>query len=130
MEIPEASVFTVGITSELPSYTEAIRSPLPSTPPPSYVEAVGVPSLQLDNAASPYPILYIPPAATPVQLTQQLAVQPSPHHVIPQQQGVGTLGDAPTVIICPHCCSLITTKVQNKPGSAAWALCCLLAFLG
>ncbi|KAM9454451.1 uncharacterized protein Hap1MRO34_020301 isoform 2-T2 [Clarias gariepinus] len=130
MEIPEASVFAAGITSELPSYTEAIQSPLPSTPPPSYVEAVGVPPLQLDNAASPYPILYIPPAVTPVQLTQQVAVQPSPHHVTPQQQVVGALGDAPTAIICPNCHCLITTMVHNKPGSAAWTMCCLLAFLG
>ncbi|MCJ8747676.1 hypothetical protein PDJAM_G00156080 [Pangasius djambal] len=130
MDISEATVSAVGFSPPPPSYTEAILSPQPSTPPPTYAEAVGVLPLQLDNAASPYPILSIPTEVTPVHHTQRVFVQPSPHQFIPQQMLGRTLGDAPTVINCPHCLQQITTSVSYKPGSAAWAMCCLLTLFG
>ncbi|XP_060755430.1 lipopolysaccharide-induced tumor necrosis factor-alpha factor homolog [Neoarius graeffei] len=126
MDIPEATVSAVSFTSPPPPYTEVIHSPEPSTPPPTYREAVSFPPLQSDNVASPYPILNIPTEDTTVYHTQ--TVQPSPHQVTPQL--VGILGDAPTVIICPHCSRQITTSVYYKPGNAAWVMCCLLTLFG
>ncbi|KAG7315525.1 hypothetical protein KOW79_020391 [Hemibagrus wyckioides] len=120
MDDPEATV-----SAPPPSYTEATQSSQPQTPPPTYVEAVGVPPMQLDSAVSPYPILSIPTEVTPVHHTQAVFVQPSPHQLL-----AGTLGAAPTVIICPYCHQQITTSVSYKPGNAAWAMCCLLTLLG
>ncbi|XP_053471936.1 lipopolysaccharide-induced tumor necrosis factor-alpha factor homolog [Ictalurus furcatus] len=130
MDFPEATVSAVAFTPPLPSYTEAIQSPQSLTPPPTYGEAVGVPPLQLNNTMSPYPILSIPTEVTPVHQTQQVFAQPSPHQVNPPQLLGGRLGDAPTVIICPHCHHQITTSVLYKPGCAAWGMCCLLTLLG
>ncbi|KAK2817706.1 hypothetical protein Q7C36_021639 [Tachysurus vachellii] len=130
MDIPEATVSPLDVSPPPPSYTEATQSPQPQTPPPTYGEAVGVHPPQLDSAVSPYPILSIPTEITAVHHTQTVFVQPSPHQLIPHQQLAGTLGDAPTVIICPHCHHQITTSVCYKPGNAAWAMCCLLTLLG
>ncbi|XP_046693106.1 lipopolysaccharide-induced tumor necrosis factor-alpha factor homolog isoform X1 [Silurus meridionalis] len=140
MDFPGAtSDSAVVFTPPLPSYSEAVQNPQPSSPPPTYGEAVGV--LPVNTTVSPYPILSIPtettqPYTTPhnsTRPTHTVFVQPS-HHQLPQwqqqQQQGGSLGPAPTVTTCPHCQHQITTSVRYRPGGTAWATCCLLTVVG
>uniref|UniRef100_A0A4W4FK49 LITAF domain-containing protein n=1 Tax=Electrophorus electricus TaxID=8005 RepID=A0A4W4FK49_ELEEL len=103
MDIPEGPVYTV----LPPSYSEACQCPVyvtqpvtPSTPPPTYREAVFA----------------------------QRMVQAERSRVTMLSQV--PLGDGPTVTICPHCQQHITTIVDYKPGAAAWGMCCLLTLFG
>ncbi|XP_070842854.1 lipopolysaccharide-induced tumor necrosis factor-alpha factor homolog [Chaetodon trifascialis] len=125
-----------------PSYDASL--PSPSTPPPTYGEAV---TIQPD----PFPVLtppVAPPAVTsPSQNTgiiihpiSQIGVTPSVNGrqtqpvVLTQPQPVPIsltyLGDVPGVVCCPHCHHVVTTKVMYLPGRAAWCMCVLLTMMG
>ncbi|XP_066518453.1 lipopolysaccharide-induced tumor necrosis factor-alpha factor homolog [Hoplias malabaricus] len=144
MDSPERAV-------QPPSYTEATQcpayttGPVPSTPPPSYVEAV---SGSNDTAPIPYPILVIPSIPTEittVQQTEQVRVQQTlptaPRQAQSRrtndqtrrrpQQGVRVrFWDKPTATLCPYCRERITTAVEYKPGATAWGVCCIFTILG
>ncbi|XP_076838595.1 lipopolysaccharide-induced tumor necrosis factor-alpha factor homolog [Brachyhypopomus gauderio] len=140
MDVREDTVYTI----QPPSYSEACQCPSyvgqtahPSTPPPTYSEAVGavVPTPNV-TTATPYPLLHLP---TEVRTHQQVPPGSVQHTVraerprvalSPLQASRVPLGDGPTVTICTHCHQLITTTVDYKPGAAAWGMCCLLTLLG
>lgn len=123
-----------------PSYDASLRSP--STPPPTYGEAV---------TTDPFPLLTPPrvPTAvtTPPQNTgiiihpiTQIGVTPPASSrqtqpaVVTQPQPVpislSYLRDAPGVVSCPYCHRVVTTKVTYLPGRTAWCTCVLLALMG
>ncbi|XP_041790350.1 lipopolysaccharide-induced tumor necrosis factor-alpha factor homolog [Chelmon rostratus] len=125
-----------------PSYDASF--PSPSTPPPTYGEAV---TIQPD----PFPVLTPPRVQTavtspshntgliihpPTQIgvtasvssrqTQPVVVtQPQPVPISPPY-----LRDVPGVVCCPHCHHVVTTKVTYLPGRAAWCMCVLLTVMG
>uniref|UniRef100_A0A3Q3W8G3 LITAF domain-containing protein n=1 Tax=Mola mola TaxID=94237 RepID=A0A3Q3W8G3_MOLML len=86
-----------------PSYENSIHSP--TTPPPTYGEAVGV-------------------APTQTQTQQVIVTQPQPVPV-----ALPYLTDFPALTCCPHCNQTVTTKVTFKPGAAAWGLCLIVMLL-
>ncbi|XP_032396509.1 lipopolysaccharide-induced tumor necrosis factor-alpha factor homolog isoform X3 [Etheostoma spectabile] len=129
---------------EPPSYEEATLHPSgpgnPSTPPPTYVEAV---TTQPDS----FPVLTLPTAGTSRsqntglithQLTQIGASdrrrQPQPTVVVTQPQPVPVLithlGDIPGLVSCPHCHHVVTSKVTYVPGNVAWCMCLLITLMG
>ncbi|XP_035516710.1 lipopolysaccharide-induced tumor necrosis factor-alpha factor homolog [Morone saxatilis] len=123
-----------------PSY-DASLSP-PSTPPPTYGEAI-------TNQPDPFPVL-TPPRVPPAGHSQstgliihppiQVGVTPSVSSrqtqpvVVTQPQPVPItvtcLREAPGLVHCPHCHHVVTTKVTYHPGRAAWCMCCLLTVMG
>uniref|UniRef100_A0A2I4BGK8 Lipopolysaccharide-induced tumor necrosis factor-alpha factor homolog n=1 Tax=Austrofundulus limnaeus TaxID=52670 RepID=A0A2I4BGK8_AUSLI len=144
---------------EPPSYEEANRHPsipsrvglnnenlasAPSTPPPTYREAVHQDPFPVLTPPS-VPAAEVPPSqpaevtvhpltqigrrggASSSRQTQSVVVvsQPQPVPIVPT-----SLIDAPGLIRCPHCQHLVTTKVTYKPGCAAWCSCTLLALMG
>ncbi|XP_044047542.1 lipopolysaccharide-induced tumor necrosis factor-alpha factor homolog isoform X1 [Siniperca chuatsi] len=126
-----------------PSYDAYLHSP--STPPPTYGEAV---TIQPDH----FPVLTPPRVPTAVTSPSentgvifhpvtQIGVTPSVSSrqtqtvvVVTQPQpvpiSVTCLGDIPGVVCCPHCHHVVTTKVTYLPGGAAWCMCVLLTMLG
>ncbi|XP_078119909.1 lipopolysaccharide-induced tumor necrosis factor-alpha factor [Sander vitreus] len=129
---------------EPPSYEEATLHPTglgtPSTPPPTYVEAV---TTQPDY----FPVLTLPTAGTsPSQntglITYQLTQigssdggrQTQPAVVVTQPQPVPILithlGDIPGLVCCPHCHHVVTSKVTYVPGRIAWWMCLLITLMG
>ncbi|XP_034743815.1 lipopolysaccharide-induced tumor necrosis factor-alpha factor homolog isoform X2 [Etheostoma cragini] len=129
---------------EPPSYEEATLQPTgagnPSTPPPTYVEAV-------TTQPDPFPVLTLPTAGTsPSQntglITHQLTQigasdrgrQPQPTVVVTQPQPVPVLvthlGDIPGLVSCPHCHQVVTSKVTYVPGNVAWCMCLLITLMG
>ncbi|TDH16381.1 hypothetical protein EPR50_G00019440 [Perca flavescens] len=129
---------------EPPSYEEATLHPSglgsPSTPPPTYVEAV---TTQPDS----FPVLTLPTAGTSpsqntglitYQLTQIGASdrgrQTQPAVVVTQPQPVPILmtrlGDIPGLVCCPHCNNVVTSKVTYVPGWVAWCMCLLIILMG
>uniref|UniRef100_UPI0037E71953 lipopolysaccharide-induced tumor necrosis factor-alpha factor homolog n=1 Tax=Semicossyphus pulcher TaxID=241346 RepID=UPI0037E71953 len=124
-----------------PSYDISLNSP--STPPPTYGEAITVqpdpfPVLtppRLPTAASTpsrntgvtiHPITQIG-VTSPVsgRQTQPVVTQPQPVPV-----ALTYLGDVPAVVRCQHCHRVVTTKVTYLPGRAAWCMCLLLTLMG
>ncbi|KAM9857473.1 lipopolysaccharide-induced tumor necrosis factor-alpha factor [Aulostomus maculatus] len=125
-----------------PSYDASLSSP--STPPPTYGEAV---TLQ----PNPFPVLTPPVVPTTVTSpshnpgviihpTTQIGITNQingrqPVVVVTQPQSspsitVPHLTDTPAVVQCPHCHRVVTTKVTYTPGSGAWAMCILIAVMG
>uniref|UniRef100_A0A3Q1FUV1 Lipopolysaccharide-induced tumor necrosis factor-alpha factor homolog n=1 Tax=Acanthochromis polyacanthus TaxID=80966 RepID=A0A3Q1FUV1_9TELE len=94
---PPAGVTETFTFSPPPAYDASL--PSPSTPPPTYGEAVGV------------------TAPRRGMRTQTVVTQPQPVPVL-----VPSLRDSPALVRCPHCHHLVTTKVQYAPGKAAWCL--------
>ncbi|XP_040891228.1 lipopolysaccharide-induced tumor necrosis factor-alpha factor homolog isoform X2 [Toxotes jaculatrix] len=90
-----------------PSYNASLSSP--STPPPTYGEAVGV----------------TPPVSG--RQTQPAVVVTQP---LPVPISVTCLRDIPGLVRCPHCHHTVTTKVTYLPGRAAWCMCVLLTLMG
>eukprot|EP00064_Thunnus_orientalis_P009725 superscaffoldBa00001253_g9751 len=82
-----------------PSYDASFSSP--STPPPTYGEAVGV---------TPPVVASQPQSTTSTSLSH--------------------LRDVPAEVRCPHCQNNVTTKVTYQPGRAAWCTCILLTSIG
>nr|XP_046194191.1 lipopolysaccharide-induced tumor necrosis factor-alpha factor homolog [Oncorhynchus gorbuscha] len=126
---PTTSIVTI---PSLPPY-----HPTPTTPPPTYGEAV---IMQTD----PFPVL-TPPTRQSLpsqeqtgfflyQSTQTVNMetvqQHSPTVVIIQSEAVGPMGDAPCMTQCSNCHQRVTTVVTNRPGWAAWAMCGLLTLMG
>ncbi|XP_069023573.1 lipopolysaccharide-induced tumor necrosis factor-alpha factor homolog [Embiotoca jacksoni] len=126
-----------------PGYDASILSP--TTPPPTYGEAV---TFQPD----PFPVLIPPTLPTDVtsppqntgstvhQITQ-IGVTPSSNGIQTQPAVVRTqpqpvpisvthLRDAPGLVRCPHCQHLVTSDVTYEPGWAAWFICALLTLMG
>nr|XP_046273854.1 lipopolysaccharide-induced tumor necrosis factor-alpha factor homolog [Scatophagus argus] len=126
-----------------PSYDASF--PSPSTPPPTYGEAV---TFQTD----PFPILtppVVPAAATSrPQNTGVIIHPPTQVGVIPSISSTQTqpavvvqpppdvsvslthLRDIPCVVRCPRCRRVVTSKVTYYPGQTAWCLCGVLTFAG
>ncbi|XP_029298379.1 lipopolysaccharide-induced tumor necrosis factor-alpha factor [Cottoperca gobio] len=115
-----------------PSYNASLYSP--STPPPTYGEAVTI-------QPEPFPVLTLPTVGiithplTQIGVTQSVGRgQTLPAVVVTQPQPVSIsvtyLGDVPGVINCPHCHHVVTTKVSYYPGTAAWCMCVLLTIMG
>ncbi|XP_033821011.1 lipopolysaccharide-induced tumor necrosis factor-alpha factor [Periophthalmus magnuspinnatus] len=122
-----------------PTYDASVT--LPSTPPPSYGEAV-------EFVPDHFPVLTVPvsprhntgvfihPATeVPVVVTQSISVTQSSPVVIYQPQPVplvvpSQLTDSPAHIQCPHCGRTGTTLVSHVPSATAWCSCALLAFMG
>ncbi|XP_022061181.1 lipopolysaccharide-induced tumor necrosis factor-alpha factor homolog [Acanthochromis polyacanthus] len=136
---PPAGVTETFTFSPPPAYDASL--PSPSTPPPTYGEAV---------QPNPFPVLAPPSVPTAVtsnhqnigvtvhpvtqigvtaprrgMRTQTVVTQPQPVPVL-----VPSLRDSPALVRCPHCHHLVTTKVQYAPGKAAWCLCILLTLMG
>ncbi|KAK2817262.1 hypothetical protein Q5P01_025453 [Channa striata] len=139
---------------EPPSYEEAsLQHPpsystsqsYPSTPPPTYGEAV---TIQPDL----FPVLTPPPVPTAVLSSPQnsgVIVHPSTQiGVIPPVGGrqavsavvmtqpppvpisVTCLTNIPGLVRCPHCHQCVISKASHVPGTAAWCLCIVLSLLG
>ncbi|XP_053195796.1 lipopolysaccharide-induced tumor necrosis factor-alpha factor homolog [Scomber japonicus] len=131
-----------------PSYDASFPSPSPSTPPPTYGEAVTV-------LPDQFPVLTPPTVPTPVLTTQPTPVlttvpttvssigvithQVTQVGVTPpltsQQQpspsaSVLNLRDIPGLVQCPHCHQVVTTKVTYQPGKSAWCACVLFTMIG
>ncbi|KAM7419558.1 hypothetical protein PAMA_016592 [Pampus argenteus] len=113
-----------------PPYYDASFS-LPSTPPPTYGEAVTV-------RPDPFPVLtpltVTSPGITTHPTTQVGGVTP-PVVVVSEPRSspsisVVYLRDVPAEIRCPHCLHVVTTKVTYLPGSIAWFMCILLTLMG
>lgn len=125
-----------------PSYDASLISP--STPPPTYGEAVTI-------HPDPFPVLApprVPTAVTSplpntgviVHPTTQIGVrsaangsQAQPVVVTqppPVPIRVAYLRDSPALVRCPHCHHVVTSKVTYIPGRAAWCMCVLLAVMG
>ncbi|XP_070684656.1 lipopolysaccharide-induced tumor necrosis factor-alpha factor homolog [Pempheris klunzingeri] len=123
-----------------PSYDASLLSP--STPPPTYGEAVTV-------HANSFPVLTPPAAVTSPaqnngiiihQITQIGVPLPvsgretQPEAVVTQPPpvpiSVTCLRDVPSVVRCPHCHHVVTTKVTYLAGRAAWCMCFLLTMMG
>lgn len=124
-----------------PSYDASI--PSPSTPPPTYGEAVTV-------QPDPFPVLTpprVPTAVTSPPQTVRAVVHPvtqigvtsvgnrqTQPVVVTQPQpvtiSVPYLRDSPGLVRCPHCHHVVTTKVTYLPGRAAWCMCILLTAMG
>lgn len=121
-----------------PSYDASL--PSPSTPPPTYGEAV---TIQPD----PYPVLTVPTVThsvsqppqttgiiihptTQIGVNQSVNVTRSQPAVQSQPQSTTHLKDTPGIINCPHCHRTVTTKVTHVPGKSAWCLCILLSVMG
>ncbi|XP_037546255.1 lipopolysaccharide-induced tumor necrosis factor-alpha factor homolog [Nematolebias whitei] len=146
---------------EPPSYEEARRHPStlstagfnsstpgnlassPSTPPPTYREAVNRDAFPVLSPPI-VPAAVVPPSQHPEvtvhpltqiggretassRRTQSVAVvsQPQPVPIV-----LTSLIDAPGLVRCPHCQHLVTTKVTYVPGCAAWCTCTMLALMG
>ncbi|XP_018558722.1 lipopolysaccharide-induced tumor necrosis factor-alpha factor homolog isoform X2 [Lates calcarifer] len=90
-----------------PSYDASLTSP--STPPPTYGEAVGVTPTVNGRQTQPVVVVTQPP---PVPIS------------------VPYLRDSPGLVRCPYCHHTVTTKVTYVPGKTAWCLCILLSLMG
>lgn len=101
-----------GNTTPPPNYENVV---LPSTPPPTYMEADAFPVLTLPTVHT---------ATAPEPATQVPVV-----HVQPQCT-VAVLGSSPAAMRCPYCHEDVTTEVEHKPGQAAWSVCLLFTVLG
>ncbi|KAE8300384.1 hypothetical protein D5F01_LYC00522 [Larimichthys crocea] len=122
-----------------PSYDASLSSP--STPPPTYGEAVTI-------QQNPFPVLTPPTDVTspsqnagviihpptqigvtpPVSRTQTQPVvvtQPAPVPI-----SVTYLADSPGLVRCPNCHHTVTSEVTYLPGRAAWCMCVLLSLMG
>ncbi|XP_047190116.1 lipopolysaccharide-induced tumor necrosis factor-alpha factor homolog isoform X2 [Scophthalmus maximus] len=95
------------ITSPPPTYYASLSSP--STPPPTYGEAVG-PTQAVNGGRTRPTVVVTQPSAVPVTVTY--------------------LRDLPGLVRCPHCHHTVTTKVTYLPGGAAWCMCVMLALMG
>ncbi|KAM9363329.1 lipopolysaccharide-induced tumor necrosis factor-alpha factor homolog [Symphorus nematophorus] len=126
-----------------PSYDAS--TPSPSTPPPTYGEAVTV-------QPDPFPVLTpprVPTAVTSPPRTAGIIIHPiaqigvtppvratqtQPVVVVSQPQPVPIevmyLREDPGLVRCPYCHNVVTTKVTYMPGRAAWSMCVLLAVMG
>ncbi|XP_034455056.1 lipopolysaccharide-induced tumor necrosis factor-alpha factor homolog [Hippoglossus hippoglossus] len=119
-----------------PSYYASLSSP--STPPPTYVEAVRI---QRD----PFPILSLPSVPTSVTSTPRNAgyiihpltqvgatqtVNSSQTQPTPVPIRLSDLTKQPGLVRCPHCRRTVTTNVKYHPSKDAWGLCILLAVMG
>lgn len=138
---PPAGVTETFTFSPPPAYDASL--PSPSTPPPTYGEAVTV-------RPDPFPVLTPPSMPTAVtsngqntgvtvhpvtqigvtaprrgRRTQTVVTQPQPVPV-----SVTCLRDSPALVRCPNCHHQVTTKVQYVPGRGAWCLCILLTLMG
>ncbi|XP_026214594.1 lipopolysaccharide-induced tumor necrosis factor-alpha factor homolog [Anabas testudineus] len=128
-----------------PSYHTSHSSP--STPPPTYGEAVSAPPDLFPVLTPPvapvavtsppqntdvimHPVVQIggmqpvssrqTPSAVPVVVTQ-----PPP---VPIR--VTCLTNIPGLVRCSHCQQVVLTKVSHTPSSAAWCMCVLIAVMG
>ncbi|XP_045568490.1 lipopolysaccharide-induced tumor necrosis factor-alpha factor homolog [Salmo salar] len=130
---PPAPTAAIATITSLPPY-----HPTPTTPPPTYGEAV---TMQTD----PFPVLTPPTRqslpnqeqtgyffhqSTQIVNTETVRQQPIPTVVIIQSEAVGQLGDAPCTTQCSNCGQRVTTVVVYRPGVAAWAMCGLITLLG
>ncbi|XP_044203335.1 lipopolysaccharide-induced tumor necrosis factor-alpha factor homolog [Thunnus albacares] len=114
-----------------PSYDASFSSP--STPPPTYGEAVTV-------LPDRFPILTPPTVPTAVTSpgiithpTTHIGVTPPVVASQPQSTtstSLSHLRDVPAEVRCPHCQNNVTTKVTYQPGRAAWCTCILLTSIG
>ncbi|XP_076001324.1 lipopolysaccharide-induced tumor necrosis factor-alpha factor homolog [Genypterus blacodes] len=127
-----------------PSYAASLS--MPSTPPPTYGETVTIQpdpfpllaSSPLSAAAMSHPqhpgnIIIHPSTQIGVRQTVGSIQNQTVVVVQPRSSGsvaVASLTDVPTVITCPHCHNVVTTKVTYSPGMAAWCTCLFLAVTG
>ncbi|KAM9487565.1 uncharacterized protein ACWYII_004776 [Salvelinus alpinus] len=129
---PPAPTTAIATISSFPPH-----HPTPTTPPPTYGEAV---TMQMD----PFPVL-TPPTRQSLPIQEQTSFflhqstqivnmetvqQHFPTVLIIQPEAVGPLGDAPCMTQCSNCRQRVTTVVTYRPGMAAWAMCGLLTLLG
>ncbi|MEQ2291778.1 hypothetical protein AMECASPLE_016445 [Ameca splendens] len=122
-----------------PVYTSSLS---PSTPPPTYGEAVYPnafpvlipPSRQTAVVPPPgnsritvHPLTQIGerPARGPRAPSVAVISQPQPVPII-----VSSLRDSPGFVCCPHCQQLVTSNVTYVAGKAAWCTCLILALMG
>ncbi|XP_075889817.1 lipopolysaccharide-induced tumor necrosis factor-alpha factor homolog isoform X2 [Nelusetta ayraudi] len=92
----------------LPPHCDDQHFSSPSTPPPTYGEAVG-------------------------ERTSVSSVQTQPVTVNQSQSATITLTsleDVPGVARCPYCDHVGATKVSYQPGRLAWCICVLVMFMG
>ncbi|KAA8594599.1 hypothetical protein FQN60_011734 [Etheostoma spectabile] len=94
-----------GTAALITSYHSSLTNP--STPPPTYVEAVGA----SDRRRQPQPTVVV--------------TQPQPVPVL-----ITHLGDIPGLVSCPHCHHVVTSKVTYVPGNVAWCMCLLITLMG
>ncbi|XP_073339282.1 lipopolysaccharide-induced tumor necrosis factor-alpha factor homolog [Pagrus major] len=125
-----------------PSYDASL--PSPSTPPPTYGEAVTVqpdPFPVLTPPRVPTAVTYPPqnngfivhsvtqigvtPSVNVMQTQPVVVTQPPPVPILPMY-----LKDVPGLVLCPHCNHVVTSQVTYLPGKAAWCLCFLLTMMG
>ncbi|KAM4751387.1 lipopolysaccharide-induced tumor necrosis factor-alpha factor homolog [Anableps anableps] len=122
-----------------PAYTSGLS---PSTPPPTYGEAVypnafpvlTPPSGQTAEATPPensritvHPLTQIGerPARGSRAPTVAVVSQPQPVPIV-----VSSLRDSPGFVRCPHCRQLVTSNVTYVAGKAAVCTCVILALMG
>ncbi|XP_062866935.1 lipopolysaccharide-induced tumor necrosis factor-alpha factor homolog [Trichomycterus rosablanca] len=84
--------------------------------------------IKFSTPVPPYPVFSITTDISTLPQTQ--VVVQSSSEVLTTQPATETLGDAPTVTICPYCRNRITTKVHYKPGSVALGMCCPISIFG
>lgn len=126
-----------------PSYDASI--PSPSTPPPTYGEAVTVqpdafpvltpPSVPTSATSPPHSTGVIVHPITQIGVTPSVSGRLAQPAVVVTQPppvpiSVSYLRDVPGVVRCPHCHHIVTSNVTYVPGRAAWCTCILLTMMG
>lgn len=126
-----------------PAYNASVSSP--STPPPTYGEAVEfvpnhfpvltLPSVQQNNGTFIHPMAEVH-SPVPMVVNQSISVTQSSPVVINQPQPgsvvvvVSQLTDNPCQVQCPHCGLIGITEINYEPGGKAWCLCVMMALCG
>ncbi|XP_072320198.1 lipopolysaccharide-induced tumor necrosis factor-alpha factor homolog [Eucyclogobius newberryi] len=121
-----------------PTYDASVAAP--STPPPSYGEAVTFvpnhfPVLTVPSPQQHQGVFLHPPTQGPMVLTQSINVTQNSPVYIYQPRPVPAvvpdhLTDSPALVQCPHCGQTGSTLVTDVPSGGAWCMCTMLALVG